>query len=187
MPRPTLRSPVRLSLARLLRFACAFAGGALAARAADHDVRTHGAKGDGKTLDTAAIQRAIDAAASEGGGLVILPAGDYLSFSIRLRSHVGIRLDHGAILRAATPRKHPGAYDLPEPNPWDMYQDFGHSHWRNSLIWGENVEHVSITGPGRHSRKSVQTTPGSYDGSTEPPVVEARPARKSPSTWAGAR
>jgi polygalacturonase len=112
-------------------------------------VRTHGAKGDGKTLDTAAIQRAIDAAASEGGGLVILPAGDYLSFSIRLRSHVGIRLDHGAILRAATPVKHPGAYDLPEPNPWDMYQDFGHSHWRNSLIWGENVEHVSITGPGR--------------------------------------
>ena len=149
MPRSPLSRFSSAPLARLLRFACAFAGVALAARAADHDVRAHGAKGDGKTLDTAAIQRAIDAAASEGGGVVVLPAGDYLSFSIRLRSHVGIRFEHGAILRAATPGKHPGAYDLPEPNEWDMYQDFGHSHWRNSLVWGENVEHVSITGPGR--------------------------------------
>ncbi len=149
MPRPTPPVFVRLPFARFLRIACALGGAALAARAADHDVRDHGAKGDGKTVDTAAIQSAIDAAANEGGGVVILPAGDYLSFSLRLRSHVGIRLEQGAILRAATHGKHPGAYDAPEDNPWDMYQDFGHSHWRNSLIWGENVEHVSITGPGR--------------------------------------
>ena len=146
MPRPSI--PVSPFL-RFLRLVCVLGGAVFAARAADHDVRTPGAKGDGKTLDTAAIQRAIDAAAAEGGGVVILPAGDYLSFSIRLRSHVGLRLEHGAILRAATPGKHAGAYDAPEDNPWDMYQDFGHSHWRNSLIWGENVEHVSITGPGR--------------------------------------
>ena len=149
MPRPSPFAVVRIALLRLLRVVCALGGAALSARAADHDVRAHGAKGDGTTLDTAAIQRAIDAAAAEGGGVVVLPAGDYLSFSIRLRSHVGLRLEHGAVLRAATPGKHPGAYDPPEPNEWDMYQDFGHSHWRNSLIWGENVEHVSITGPGR--------------------------------------
>ncbi|KAI9029193.1 family 28 glycoside hydrolase [Hyaloraphidium curvatum] len=141
---------------RLLRrflIGCAFAAFAayFAAppRTGEHNVRAYGARGDGTSLDTAAIQRAIDAAFSAGGGTVILPAGDYLSFSLRLRSRVGLRFEHGAILRAATPGKHAGSYDAPEPNPWDAYQDFGHSHWRNSLIWGESVEHVSISGPGR--------------------------------------
>src|SRR5947207_165789 len=39
-------------------------------------------------------------------------------------------------------------YDPPEPNRWDAYQDFGHTHWHNSLIWGENLTNVSILGPG---------------------------------------
>lgn len=145
-PRVSSR-PIFRSVAVL--FACALGGASAPLSAADQNVRAHGAAGDGKTLDTAAIQRAIDAAAADGGGVVVLPAGDYLSFSLRLRSHVGLRLEHGATLRAATPGKHPGAYDEPEPNAWDMYQDFGHSHWRNSLVWGENLEDVSITGPGR--------------------------------------
>src|SRR5258708_13619265 len=38
--------------------------------------------------------------------------------------------------------------DEPEPNSLDMYQDFGHSHWHNALLWGENIENVSIGGPG---------------------------------------
>ena len=40
-------------------------------------------------------------------------------------------------------------YDPPEPNQWDKYQDFGHSHWHNSLIWGEGLSNISICGPGR--------------------------------------
>ena len=40
------------------------------------------------------------------------------------------------------------AYDLPEDNPWSDYQDFGHSHFRNALIWGENLENINITGGG---------------------------------------
>lgn len=80
---------------------------------------------------------------------MVLPAGVYLSFSLRLRSHVALRLEAGAVLRAATPAPGFGAYDDPEPNIWDMYQDFGHSHWRNSLLWGENLENIVITGPGR--------------------------------------
>ena len=52
------------------------------------DVRAFGAVGDGKALDTAAINRAIEAAAATGGGTVIIPAGSYLSFSIHLKSQV---------------------------------------------------------------------------------------------------
>src|SRR5438105_10189274 len=53
-----------------------------------YSVRTFGAKGDGKTLDTPAINRAIDAAAKAGGGTVFFPAGSYLSVSIRLKSNI---------------------------------------------------------------------------------------------------
>jgi polygalacturonase len=112
-----------------------------------YDVRAFGAKGDGKTLDTPAVNRAIKAAAAAGGGTVHFPAGTYLCFSIHLKSNVALYLDHGATVLAAEPSGENG-YDPAEPNPTDMYQDFGHSHWHNSLIWGENLENISILGPG---------------------------------------
>jgi polygalacturonase len=112
------------------------------------DVRDFGASGDGLSLDTYAVNAAIAAASTAGGGRVIIPAGRYLCFSIRLASHVHLRLEEGAVIVAADPALHGGAYDPPEPNPHDLYQDFGHSHWRNSLIWGDGVEDVVIDGPG---------------------------------------
>jgi len=114
-----------------------------------YNVRSFGARGDGQTLDTPAINRAIEAAARAGGGTVHFPAGTYLSFSIQLKNNIALYLDHGATILAADPGTSRGAYDLPEPNGWDMYQDFGHSHWQNSLIWGIGLENVSILGPGR--------------------------------------
>ncbi len=113
------------------------------------DVTAFGAKGDGKSLDTPAINKAIDAAAAAGGGTVYLSAGTYRCFSIRLKSNVALYLDQGATILAADPSDKDGQYDAPEPNQWDQYQDFGHSHWHNSLIWGENLENISILGPGR--------------------------------------
>ena len=113
------------------------------------DVKKFGAKGDGKALDTPAVNKAIEAAAAAGGGTVLFPAGTYRCFSIRLKSNVGLYLDHGATILAAHPNDGDGKYDAPEPNPWDQFQDFGHSHFRNSLIWGENLENISILGPGR--------------------------------------
>jgi polygalacturonase len=114
-------------------------------------VRAHGATGDGQSLDTAAVNRAIAAAAAAGGGIVEFSAGNYLCHSIRLQSHVQLYLGPGATIIAADPPAagEAGGYDTPEPNVWSEYQDFGHSHWHNSLIWGENLEAVSITGPGR--------------------------------------
>jgi len=113
-----------------------------------YNVRAFGAKGDGRALDSPAINRAVDAAHAAGGGTVRLPAGTYRSFSIQLKSNVSLHLDAGSVILAADPRDGDGKYDPPEPNRWDKYQDFGHSHWHNSLIWGEGVENVSITGAG---------------------------------------
>jgi polygalacturonase len=126
-------------------------GAALAqgAARAGFDVRAYGARGDGATLDTDAINAAIVAAAAAGGGTVWFPAGRYLSFSIRLRSNVALYLDAGSVIVAADPATDKGRYDDAEPNPWDAYQDFGHSHWHNSLLWGEGLENVAILGPGR--------------------------------------
>jgi polygalacturonase len=112
-----------------------------------YDVRAFGAKGDGKTLDTPAINKAIASAASKGGGTVRFPAGTYLSVSIHLKSNISLYVDQGATIVAAETSRDV-AYDPPEPNQWDAYQDFGHSHWHNSLIWGENLENISIVGPG---------------------------------------
>ena len=117
--------------------------------ATQFDVKSFGAKGDGKSPDTPAINRAIDAAAAAGGGTVVFPCGTYLCFSIHLRSNVDLFLGPGAtILAADSPASGSGGYDPPEPNPWDRYQDFGHSHWHNSLIWGENIHNFSILGHG---------------------------------------
>ncbi len=114
------------------------------------DVRAFGATGDGKTLDTPAINKAIDAAAAAGGGVVRFPAGNYLCYSIHLKGHITLLLDAGATIVAADAPAAgtSGGYDPPEPNAWDKFQDFGHSHWHNSLIWGEDLQNISIEGQG---------------------------------------
>ncbi|MCJ2182920.1 glycoside hydrolase family 28 protein [Novosphingobium sp. 1949] len=112
------------------------------------DVRMAGARGDGRTLDTAAFNRAMADLERSGGGTLRVPAGRYLCFSIRLRSNLRIVFEPGAVLVAADPALHAGAYDAPEPAE-GLYQDFGHSHWRNSLLWGEEVDNLVIEGPGR--------------------------------------
>ncbi len=120
------------------------------------NIRQYGATGDGKTLDTDAVNRTIAAAAAAGGGTVLFPAGVYLCFSIHLQSYVHLYLDAGAtILAAESPKPgettgyNGGTYDAAEPNTaWDAYQDYGHNHWHNSLLWAEDQHDFSITGPG---------------------------------------
>jgi polygalacturonase len=115
-------------------------------------VRAFGARGDGNTVDTPAINAAIEAASKAGGGTVLFPAGVYVSYSIHLKSKVGLYLDHGAVILAGSTLIEgttSGGYDLAEPQgDWEPYQDYGHNHWHNSLLWGEDLDGVSITGPG---------------------------------------
>lgn len=137
----------------------------------EFDVRAYGARGNGTALDTSAINRAIEAAGEAGGGTVHFPAGIYLSHSIRLRSNVILSLGPGAtVLGASVPieGRSRGGYDEAELNePWDRYQDYGHSHWHNSLIWGENIHDAGIVGTGLIWGKGLSR------GASEQPLAEA--------------
>ena len=124
-----------------------------------YSVRSFGATGNGQTLDTAAINSAIAAANTAGGGTVSFPPGTYLATSIHLKSNVTLYLEQGAIIKAASETV--AAYDEAEPTVSTKYQDFGHSHWHNSLIWGENVENISIIGPGLIWGEGLQRSEGS--------------------------
>lgn len=109
------------------------------------DVRRFGAAGNGSTLDSAALNRAILAASQAGGATVEVPAGTYLCDSVRLKSRVTLHLAAGATIVAAPP----GGFDPADSNaPWEAYQDYGHNHFCNSLIWGEHLHDVAIEGPG---------------------------------------
>ena len=133
---------------------------------ADFNVRDYGARGDGKTIDSPAINKAIEEAAAAGGGTVIVPAGDYLCGSIRLKSNITLEIDKGATIIAAPGA--PGLYDAAEDNPEaGKYEDFGHKHWHDSLIWGDHIQNVTIKGEGKIWGKGLSrstykkgTTPG---------------------------
>ncbi|MGF7148020.1 polygalacturonase [Sphingomonas zeicaulis] len=112
------------------------------------DVRKHGARGDGKAIDSPAINRAIEAAAKRGGGTVLVPPGRYLCFSIRLRDDIELILSAGTVIVAADPDTYGANYDPPENYLEEQFQDFGITHVRNSLISGDGVKNASITGPG---------------------------------------
>jgi polygalacturonase len=113
---------------------------------AAYNVRAFGAKGNGKTLDHLAINQAIAAAARAGGGTVVVPPGVYLCGSIRLQSNIHLEIEAGATILAAPQSLN--AYDLTEPWTNNPYQDGGHCYFHNSLIWGENLTNVFITGHG---------------------------------------
>jgi polygalacturonase len=133
----------------------AFGGGALTALAAapgaaaqaplpsrHFDVRAFGAAGDGQTLDTVALQRAVDACAAVGGGTVRFPAGTYLSGTVVLKSNVTLRLEAGAVLLGS-----PDPKDYPPRTPsFRSYTDL--NYVEHSLLYAENAERVSIVGPG---------------------------------------
>jgi polygalacturonase len=110
------------------------------------NVRDFGAVGNGKNLDSPAIDKAIAAAAAAGGGTVLVPAGTYLSGSIHLQSNIHLLIDAGATILGAPQKLN--AYDETEHYTFGGYQDGGHCYFHNSLIWGENLTNVSISGNG---------------------------------------
>lgn len=113
-----------------------------------HNVRDYGAKGDGRAIDSPAFNKAVEAAARQGGGTIVVPPGRYLCFSIRLKSHITLVLMPGSVIEAASPDRHQGRYDLPENAYEEQFVDYGLAHFHNSLIYGDGVTDIAIVGQG---------------------------------------
>jgi polygalacturonase len=137
----------------LMTAALALAVGALAlavtpaaSAATTLNVRDYGAAGNGSTNDTAAINKAIVAAnGTAGGATVRFPPGTYKSANtIHMLSNVTLQFDAGATLMGASGT----GYDKPEANPNDQYQDYGHSHFHNAMIYGDRLTNIGFTGAG---------------------------------------
>ncbi|MGN6247384.1 MAG: rhamnogalacturonidase [Ginsengibacter sp.] len=111
-----------------------------------YNVKDFGAKGDGLNMDGKAINQAIEKASESGGGTIYFPAGNYVSGSIHLKSNICLYIDQGATLIASTDSNQ---FDKPEKSINDIYQDYGHSHFHNSFIWGEDLHDISIIGAGK--------------------------------------
>jgi polygalacturonase len=99
--------------------------------AGEFNILSFGAVADGKTLNTAHIQAAIDKANQEGGGVVIVPAGAFLTGSVVLKTGVELRLEKNAVILGST-------------NPYDYR---GLNRWK-ALVLADGQENISITGNG---------------------------------------
>lgn len=123
------------------RTACLLLATAMSASARTYVVTDYGAKAGGTTLNTAAIQQAIDAAAAAGGGTVTIPSGVYRSGSIFLKPGVELHLDRGAVLKGST-----DINDFPKRET----RIEGHFEpWRMALVNAQQLQHVRITGEGK--------------------------------------
>lgn len=104
------------------------------------NVCSFGAAGDGQTLETAAIQAAIEACSQAGGGTVYLPAGRYLTGSIFLRSCITLHIDAGAVLL--------GSQDMADypvtPGRWEGASQLAHA----PLVGGSGLRNIAVTGRG---------------------------------------
>lgn len=108
------------------------------------NVKNYGATGNGSSNDAGAVNKAIAAANSAGGGIVEFPSGTYkIGASVHMMSNVTLNLESGSTLMGTS-----SGYDAPESNPYDKYQDFGHSHFHDAMIWGNNLTNIGFTGSG---------------------------------------
>jgi len=127
------------------------AGSAIAAEEL-YDVRDYGAKPNGNTLCTASIQKAIDACSQSGGGTVYLPPGTYLSGTIYFKTGVTLKLAAGCTLL--------GSKNLKDyPPTVQAFRSYTDNYTDKSLIYGENVERIAITGSG-----TIESQGGSFKG-----------------------
>lgn len=109
--------------------------------ATDYNVNDFGATPDGLTLNTIAIQSAIDYAGEHGGGRVVVGPGRYVVGSIYMKSHVELHLETGAVL-------------LGSLNPWDYIRD-PYSNW-TALVHAVKQNNISITGGGTIDGRGFQ-------------------------------
>ncbi len=118
-----------------------------------YNVHNFGAKGDGATLNTKSIQSAIDACARGGGGTVYFPTGKFVSGTLFLKSHVTLYLEAGAVLEGS---KNLNDYPVTVPD----VRSYTDNYTNKSLIYGEGLENIAITGYGTLDGNGASFKPG---------------------------
>ncbi|MFP5226676.1 MAG: glycoside hydrolase family 28 protein [Acidobacteriota bacterium] len=136
-----------------------------------YNVRSWGAKGDGVTLDTVALQRAIDACAADGGGTVLVPAGTFLTGALELKSNVTLRIVAAGKLLGSS---HGGDYHPVDAIPLSGDSTLEDGNW--ALLYAVNAHNITIEGPGTidgqglqfHSPEHDVLPPSGVSGSRRP-------------------
>lgn len=116
------------------------------------DVRSFGAKGDGQTKDTAAIQKAIDACSKNGGGTVAVPPGTYITGSIFLKSNVDFYVMSGALIKGSPDKEDYNKADICPQNSTSVQESSSGAH----LILCLEQKNVTVRGPGRIDGNSLK-------------------------------
>ena len=115
-------------------------------------ITNYGAKADGKTLNTIAIQKAIDAAFKNNGGIVVFPKGQFLSGSIQMKTNVSLRLDEGAVLLGSTnpvdyvKMEFPGRPDSPKKD----------DNSQMALVLAHKATNIKLYGKGKIDGQGLQ-------------------------------
>jgi hypothetical protein len=105
------------------------------------NIVSFGAIGDSTTINTAAIQKAIDSCSGSGGGRVLVPQGIFLTGTIKMKSNVELHIDSGGVLKGSS-----NLNDYPQITP--QLRTFTDEYVQRSLIFAEGVRNISFTGEG---------------------------------------
>lgn len=118
-----------------------------------YNAKDFGALGDGSTLDSQAIQKAIDTCFAAGGGTVYIPEGQYLCGTMHLKTNVHVCLDKGALILGSQNRED---FDPYEENPTNSeFQDRSHSYFYHSLFHADGADDIALTGYGKIDMQSA--------------------------------
>ena len=130
------------------------------------DIRAFGAVGDGKTLDTATVQRAIDACSADGGGVVLVPAGEFLIAPIELKANVTLRIAASGKLVATTD---PALYHEARGIP--LQGDHTMADGNVGLVYAANADNVTLEGPGTIDGRGKAVRDAGIGGRHRPHLV----------------
>ena len=136
-----------------------------------YNIRDFGAKGDGKALDTTALQSAIDACTRDGGGTVLVPAGIFQIGTTELKSNVTLHIAAGATLLGSADGKQ---YHAVDAIPLHGDTTLVDGNW--ALLFAVHAKNVTIEGPGTidgqgnqfHSPVRGQLPPSGIGGNKRP-------------------